>query len=216
MQRLAGFEIGTYRKYRDNEDKHSEFLKLRKELGEFFKVPVDERDQERIEDLKEEMKKYESVLVKGNGSRTIRWTTPSSFPVRYECFQWDTFKCRSTLNGKRINHTIRVKTQNPNIRGYMSGISPNYIHSMDASHMALIIDEWGGDFGAIHDSFSTHACDVDNLLEVTKSTFVGMYNHDNYYNKIRQDITGGTDDIKQPELGSLEIQEVYDSDYFFA
>ena len=216
MQQLAAYQIGTYKKFKDGEDKHSEFVRLRKELSEFFKVPVAERDEERIEELREELSKYTSVLIKGNGNKILRWVTPSSFPVKYECFKWDTFKCRSTLNGKRINHVIRIKTSNPDIRGYMSGISPNYIHSLDASHMALIIDGWGGAFGAIHDSFSTHACDVEKLLYKTKETFVSMYDQPNYYDIIQQNLTGKTDDVKQPELGSLEIQEVHDSDYFFA
>ena len=216
MQELAAFEIGTYKKFKDGQEKHSEFLSIRKELNEFFQVPVDERDDMQIENLKEQMKEYKSVLIKGNGSKVIRWTTPSDFPVRYECFKWDDFKCRGTINGKQIKHTIRVKTSTPDIRGFMSGISPNYIHSMDASHMALIIDDWKGAFGAIHDSFSTHACDVDNLLGTTKDKFVSMYDEDNLFNKIRNDITGGTDDVSQPDIGSLEIQEVYDSDYFFA
>ena len=216
MQKLAGFHIGTHRKYKDGEDKHSEYLRYRKELNEFFKVPLAERDAARIEVLRELLKGYKSVLVSGNGQRTINWVTPSLFPVRYECFQTDMFKVRGTINGKQIKHTLRIQTKNPDIRGYMSGISPNYIHSLDASHMALIIDEWDTAFGAIHDSFSTHACDVDKLLAVTKDKFVSMYNTDNYYKRIKNDITGGTDSITPPALGSLEIQEVYDSDYFFA
>ena len=43
-----------------------------------------------------------------------------------------------------------------------------------------------------------------------------MYDQPNYYDIIQQNLTGKTDDVKQPEIGSLEIQEVYDSDYFFA
>ena len=43
-----------------------------------------------------------------------------------------------------------------------------------------------------------------------------MYDHDNYFNTIRQQITGGNDDIVQPELGELNIKEIEDSDYFFA
>ena len=82
--------------------------------------------------------------------------------------------------------------------------------------MALIIDGWGGAFGAIHDSFSTHACDVEDLLAKTKDTFVSMYDQTNYYDIIQQNLTGKTDDVQQPDIGSLEIQEVHDSDYFFA
>ena len=33
-----------------------------------------------------------------------------------------------------------------------AGISPNFIHSMDASHMSLVIEDWDKTFGAVHDS----------------------------------------------------------------
>ena len=98
----------------------------------------------------------------------------------------------------------------------MCGISPNFIHSQDASHMAMVIDEFNGTFGAIHDSFSTHASDVEDMLAITKDTFVKMYDNKNVFEDIRNNTTGGTDDVDQPPLGSLEIQEVYDSDYFFS
>ena len=68
----------------------------------------------------------------------------------------------------------------------------------------------------IHDSFSTHASDVEDMLAITKDTLVKMYDDKNVFEDIRNNITGGTDDVDQPPLGSLEIQEVYDSDYFFS
>ena len=76
----------------------------------------------------------------------------------------------------------------------------------------------GGYFGAVHDSFSTHACDVEELLAITKAEFIYMYDEDNFYNIIRDSILSNQEglDIRQPQLGSLEIQEIQDSDYFFA
>ena len=216
LQKLASFHIGEYKKYRNGEPAGQEYYALRKELNEFFSVPSAERDVERIEFLLAELKEFYSVRERGNGERRIRWKTPSGFPVIYESFRWDDFKCRGRLNGKQIKHVLKVKTDIPDVRGYMCGISPNYVHSMDAAHMALIVDEWGGAFGAVHDSFSTHACDVEDLLYLTKKKFVEMYDVDNFFDKIRQDITGGTDDVEQPKLGTLDVSGVYDSDYFFA
>ena len=217
LQKLASFHIGEYKKYRNGEPAGQEYYALRKELNEFFSVPVAERDAERIEFLLAELKEFYSVRERGNGERRIRWKTPSGFPVIYESFRWDDFKCRGSINGKQIKHVLKVKTDIPDVRGYMCGISPNYVHSMDAAHMALVVHEWEGKaFGAVHDSFSTHACDVEDLLYLTKKKFVEMYDVDNFFDKIRQDITGGTDDVQQPELGTLDVSGVYDSDYFFA
>jgi len=88
---------------------------------------------------------------------------------------------------------------------------------MDAAHMAKVIDSFPGDFGAIHDSFSTHACDVDKLLDHTKWQFAMMYNKQNFFNNIEtMMLTTRKDyDVKQPILGELDISEIISSDYFF-
>ena len=57
--------------------------------------------------------------------------------------------------------------------------------------------------------------DIDALVDVTKSTFVEMYNHEDYFDKIREELTNNTDDEDKPNLGTLNIQEIYESDYFF-
>ena len=225
MQDLAVFHIGKYTKYRDGKAAVDEYSEVQKELKDLWtlrserrkeELDLSDEEHERIVELIDESKEFYSVLTKGNGAKYIEWTTPSRFPVKYEAYKEDKFKCRGTLNGKQIKHVLRIQTEIPDVRKYMCGISPNFIHSQDASHMAMVIDEFNGTFGAIHDSFSTHASDVEDILAITKDTFVKMYDNKNVFEDIRNNITGGTDDVDQPPLGSLEIQEVYDSDYFFS
>ena len=84
--------------------------------------------------------------------------------------------------------------------------------------MANVIKRWDGDFGAIHDSFSVHACDIDDLLEIIKTEFVKMYDNPNFFNVIQQMIITNADNFnyEQPRLGTLDIREVKESEYFFA
>ena len=98
----------------------------------------------------------------------------------------------------------------------MCGIAPNFIHSMDAAHLSIVASKWHGAFGAVHDSFSTHACDVPDLLQLTKDVFVEMYDHGNYFDIINKILSDGNDDIEQPELGELNIGDIHGSDYFFS
>ena len=100
----------------------------------------------------------------------------------------------------------------------MSGISPNFVHSMDAAHMAKVIAKWDDNFGAVHDSFSVHACDVDELLAFIKEEFITMYSYSNFFEVIERMIVTNPDNFnyQQPKLGSLDIREVNKSDYFFA
>ena len=43
-----------------------------------------------------------------------------------------------------------------------------------------------------------------------------MYDYDNYFEVIRNFITDAEDDVEQPTLGTLDIKEIENSDYFFA
>ena len=85
--------------------------------------------------------------------------------------------------------------------------------------MALVIDEFGANFGAIHDSFSCHASDVDRLKTLTQQVFVDMYRHDNPLDIVKQRITGQAYDqcdVEVPELGTQDINDVLSSRNFFA
>ena len=180
-----------------------------------------------------------SDYAKETQQKSINWTTPSGFPVIYEAFIDNEFKEKAIISCSerrtkpvirkedgteeetdtiRIQHVGKENTDKPKIRSFMSGISPNFVHSMDAAHMAQVIKEWGSDFGAIHDSFSVHACDVDELLEIIKDRFVDMYNYQNFFDVIEHMIITNQNNFNQPQpgLGALEIREVYNSDYFFA
>lgn len=144
----------------------------------------------------------------------IRWTTPSGFPVVYTCNHVRSEKQRGTISGiGQINHVAKVEIDSPDVRGFMCGISPNFIHSQDASHMSLVINAFNGAFGAVHDSFSTHACDVDELCRLTKQVFIDMYDKPNYFDIIEQQIEASAE---QPALGTLNIKDVEKSNYFFA
>ena len=226
LQSLAKFEIGEYERVNaDGVSSAKEYKKLTTEIKElFFKKEKTDEDLLLLNELAKKRQEYTSVLVYGNGKKQITWNTPSGFSVEYKNFVMKSEKVRGTISGFTVNttsqikHVARVPTTVPDTRGFMCGISPNFIHSMDASHMALVIDAWNGDFGAVHDSFSTHACDVESLLELTKTTFVNMYDVDNFYDYIENELITDKEhlDVVQPNRGSLNVEDIYQSDYFFA
>ena len=216
LQDLAAYQLG----------KHSlvggdpkEYKALRGKRMELLSIPIDDLTEDQLIELNDTsnaLNEFSYELTYGEGEDRIEWDTPSGFKARYEKFTMYDFKQRARLNGKQIKHVLRAPTDKPDVRGFMCGISPNYIHSMDAAHMALVIAQWCGDFAAVHDSFSTHASEVSELLAVTKHVFIDMYDHDNFFNVIRQQLTNNNDDVEQPELGGLNIGEINASRYFFA
>ena len=71
-------------------------------------------------------------------------------------------------------HENELKRLNPS--KVKTSVAPNFIHSLDAYHMRESIRRMGSDdnkldFWAVHDSFGTHASDVDNLKEIVSSSF---------------------------------------------
>jgi DNA-directed RNA polymerase len=158
--------------------------------------------------------------IKELGYDSAQWETPSGFPVNAE--KWITRKKKTVvrLNKERIDLVYHEVTDKPSLHEIMSGISPNYVHSMDASHMCLVINHLKSvgvsSFGAIHDSFSVHADDVDELLETTKEVFIGMYSC-NVITKMYEQFVNCDEsfDAKVPNQGGLKLEQIRESEYFF-
>ena len=165
----------------------------------------------------QELVKYQMTV---NKEDHISWLTPSGFPVLSKKMIFRTISVKTYIQGKRLALIVREDLDKPLISDIISGISPNYVHSMDASHMALVINELHElgikSFGAIHDSFSVHAEDIDQLLLATKYNFIDMY-RDCIYQSMADHLTNGTfkPDIKELYKGDLILEDLVDSDYFF-
>lgn len=62
-----------------------------------------------------------------------------------------------------------------------SAFPPNFIHSLDATHMyltALECHSAGLVFASVHDSYWTHACDIDTMGDIIRDTFVRLHSQD--------------------------------------
>jgi len=164
------------------------------------------------------------------GRNQLSWHTPSGFPVVYKAFLQHERKQRGTIKGiqgnkdGRVMHVVKVDVINketgekvPCRRSFASGISPNVVHSYDAAHMANTITSFNGSFAAVHDSFSTHAGEVDFLQEITKMTFIAQYDVENFFEVLLDTLMLNKDTFTfaQPQLGNLNLSELIDSKYFF-
>ena len=168
-----------------------------------------------------EIKKYLQSLVNHKIQvmkfTDISWESPSGFPVLTQ--KWVARKkvYQGSLQGKQISHVYLEVTDKPALAEHLSAIGANWVHSYDASHMSLVINKIDAkSFGAIHDSFSVHASDVEELIYTTKSEFIKMYAKDVFENMREQIIWNDQKfDGDTPKLGSLILEDIYDSDFFF-
>lgn len=110
---------------------------------------------------------------------TIVWTTPLRMPV-VQPYRKGSLK-EVTTSLQTVAFPISDQTDSVNRKKQIQGFAPNFIHSLDASHMllsALKCNDLGLSFAAVHDSFWTHAADVDVMNEVLRDAFIKIHEED--------------------------------------
>jgi len=110
---------------------------------------------------------------------SVIWTTPLKMPV-VQPYRKSTTRSVDT-NLQRVSIIQPAVSDPVNKRKQLQGFPPNFIHSLDATHMllsALKCDEVGLTFAAVHDSFWTHASDVDTMNRILRDAFIRMHSED--------------------------------------
>ncbi|RDW80497.1 hypothetical protein BP5796_05195 [Coleophoma crateriformis] len=110
---------------------------------------------------------------------SVIWTTPLKMPVvqPYRVAKQRVIATnlqKLTLSDPHVSDPIHKRKQ-------LQGFPPNFIHSLDATHMilsALQCDEMGISFAAVHDSFWTHACDINSMNSVLRDAFIRIHSED--------------------------------------
>ncbi|KXJ92439.1 DNA-directed RNA polymerase [Microdochium bolleyi] len=110
---------------------------------------------------------------------TIVWTTPLRLPVAQPYRRANIRSIETCLAD--LNLQIPERTDPVHRRKQLQAFPPNFIHSLDASHMllsALECDDLGLSFAAVHDSFWTHAADIDKMNLVIRDSFIRIHRED--------------------------------------
>lgn len=144
----------------------------------------------------------------------VWWIAPSGLHVRseYEGMRVQTVK--SAAFKTRIN--LYHPTDRPDLKKTANAIAPNFVHSLDASHMARVVARAvaeGMTPVTIHDDFGVHAADTERFHQIIREEFVALYDG----NTILQDMAERTGyEVPPPDLGDLDLNEVLHSPYFFS
>lgn len=110
---------------------------------------------------------------------SVIWTNPLHMPV-VQPYRNSKSKCVHT-HMQKLNLSEPHRSDPVSRRKQLQGFPPNFIHSLDATHMllsALSCDELGLSFAAVHDSFWTHAKDVETMNTVLRDTFIRIHTED--------------------------------------
>ena len=164
------------------------------------------------------LQKASRVVSRKNEALT--WVTPTGFKVYQGTMKDNDFRVHTVLNG-RMAMRCYESTDDIDSRKQASGVAPNFVHSMDSSHMmisTLLMNKKGiEDFHMIHDDFGCHACDLDTMNECIRNAFVHMYENTLVLEEFKKMLEEDNDVklSKLPPNGELNLRDVLDSTYFF-
>ncbi|KAH9856180.1 DNA/RNA polymerase [Lenzites betulinus] len=110
---------------------------------------------------------------------TVVWTTPLGLPIVQPY--------RSVKRKQVMTALQTVFISDPNVPSTVnsqkqaSAFPPNFIHSLDATHMMLTALECrsqGLTFASVHDSYWTHAGSIDQMNSIIRDTFIALHSSD--------------------------------------
>ncbi|XP_075300334.1 DNA-directed RNA polymerase, mitochondrial isoform X2 [Opisthocomus hoazin] len=175
----------------------------------------------------------ESAKLIAQSGQTVEWVTPLGLPIVQPYY-----RSRSTvLNCGMQNLSVKTSTTNqkPDTVKQKNAFPPNFIHSLDSTHMmltALHCLRQGLTFVSVHDCYWTHALTVDVMNQICRQQFVALHSE-----KILQDLSEfmlekycspgrETRALWQkklmeqlsnvPRTGEFNLKKVMDSTYFFS
>lgn len=133
---------------------------------------------------------------------TVIWTTPLGLPVVQPYRKVNRKQIMTALQtvyisdpnspseGMSLSFDLRLGasgsltlhfTNKVNTSKQASAFPPNFIHSLDATHMMLTALECkvhNLTFASVHDSYWTHAATIDKMSEIIRETFIALHESD--------------------------------------
>jgi len=162
-----------------------------------------------------------SILAKEN--IPIWWNTLDGFPVMQSYADFRGRRVKTKLGDTLVYLTLREELQNKlNSRNQRNGISPNWVHSNDGCHLRMTVNLAKANgvthFAMVHDSFACHASDVPMLGACIREAFVDLYVNNDPLASFLSEVQELTqDDLPPlPEKGTLDVEQVRDSEFFFS
>ncbi|KAF2282942.1 hypothetical protein GH714_043259 [Hevea brasiliensis] len=158
----------------------------------------------------------ECAKVIASENQPVRWTTPLGLPVVQPYRQLGRHLIKTSLQMlalQRETDKVMVKRQR-------TAFPPNFVHSLDGSHMmmtAVACKRAGLNFAGVHDSYWTHACDVDEMNRILREKFVELYEAPILENLL-EGFQTSFPKLKfppLPERGDFDLRDVLESPYFF-
>ncbi|WCJ35758.1 DNA-directed RNA polymerase 1 mitochondrial [Euphorbia peplus] len=158
----------------------------------------------------------ECAKIIASENEPVRWTSPLGLPVVQPYRQLGRHLIKTSLQML----ALQKETDKVMVKRQRTAFPPNFVHSLDSTHMmmtAVACKEAGLDFAGVHDSYWTHACDVDVMNKILREKFVELYETPILENLLEsfEKAFPKLNFPPLPERGDFDLREVLDSPYFF-
>lgn len=174
----------------------------------------------------------DTALILAKLKHPLRWTSPTGLPVLQRYMDMEKRRVKTQLGDNLIYLTLHEEKQDIlNVAKQRSAVAPNFVHSLDAAALMFTVRDCLrrgiGSFAMIHDSYGTHAADTETLAATLREVFVRLFGGDNNMLTLwlrevsavltpRQRATLQTPFPPVPGMGSLRVEDVRNSLFFFA
>jgi len=181
---------------------------------------------ENLKSAKEGMRYLQDIAkVVAKEGVPIHWVTPVGFPVYQYYPEMKSRRVETHLMGQVIQSTIREAKPETDKMKQRNSCPANYVHSLDSACMIRTVNiarEKGiENFCNVHDSFATHACDIDKLNESIREAFVSIFSKDllsDFKAKVSETLSDEAiaELPERPKDGELDLDLLHKCKYFFA
>lgn len=147
---------------------------------------------------------------------STEWVTPIGFPVHQYYKIMETMKVRTQIGGgMALNcRELDARASIPHTGQNRNGIAPNFVHSLDSTHMVMSINAADDvDFAMIHDDFGTHAGNASAFNKVIRQSFHKLYSENDPLREWGEQV--GADIDSMPPVGKYQLDNVLTAPYFF-
>jgi len=152
----------------------------------------------------------------------VEWTTPTGFPVNQSYKSSTSQSVKTKIGGQATWVKFKSDIDELCRRSQRNGISPNFVHSLDASLLTKSVIEANKqgiyDFAMIHDSFGTHSNNCDLFGKILREQTSYIFKLD-LLRAFRSELLSANETLEipePPEYGNFDPNEVVNSTYFFS
>lgn len=210
--------------YEDTTKGNIHFKRFEKPCAKYMAKLVWQEVQTTVVSATEGMK-YLKALAKvlTKHGLPVNWWTPLGLPVQQQYLKLvqKSFRTRfGDMVSWRGYYQDVADDESLDANGQKNGIAPNFIHSLDSTHLMMVVNEAGlSNYTTIHDSFGTSLGEARHLQVVIREQLYKLYTEHSpieEFKKYVEEMTGeDLSDISEPPKGGLKLENILTSTFIF-